>query len=289
MLAVPRKRELPVSEAGDDPPKLKSVVPLAETLMGHLLASHIPDTYSELAIGTLAEMFSRLVGIPLSMHLIVREGIRMFFANKQISNGNVFRALMYVIANASELRAGNVVPSLHTGIPPKTTLWQLIKVINITQAGVVDTKGMIYNVEFIILTAPLAGSTFSCKISSKQVKRLIRDNSSCKYSPHVIPEFLFGYKLMALIKNTGKGIGIQQTFPQSSIVSYNVKIKKARLDCKRNMPCTACYKGLDKCRFAVKQKSWPLVVCPYCLNEAYEYAPNKTTCTCYKEDYRERE
>ena len=288
MLYVPRKRELPIPEAGDEPPKLKSVMPLASALMTHVLKAELPSEYSDCVLGMIAELYSRLLGIPLSMHLIVQEGIRLFFSDKKVSTDNLLKALMYTVANASELGKGNVVPSLHTGLTPNTTLWQLVQVIDVKGIEVTE-KGMIYSVTFLVLSAPLAGSVFSCKISARQVKRLIRDNSSCKYSPHVIPEFLFGYRLTALLKSSVKGIVLQQTFPTSSVVAYNVKIKKARLDCRLNIPCTSCYKGLDKCRFAVKQKSWRLVVCPYCLNAAYENHPGKTTCQCYKENYRERE
>lgn len=288
MLCVPNKRELPLVEAGDEPPKMKSVLPLAETLMAHAVASNLPDKYSEIAIGTIADIFSRLIGISSSMHLIVREGIRPFFREKQLTKNSIFRALMYAIANAGELKAGNVVPSINAGLPLNVTVWQLIQVVDLKHIANTD-KGSLYSVSFIVLTAPLAGSIFTCKISGKQIKRLIRDNSSCKFDPHVIPEFIFGYRLMGLLRTSEKGMIIQTTFPSSSCVAYNVKIKKARQNCKVKTPCIACYKGVDKCRFAVKKDSWPLVVCPYCLQDAYACSKITTTCKCYKENYRDRE
>ena len=288
MLCVPNKRELPLVEAGDDPPKMKSVLPLAETLMAHVLGSNLPDKYSDIAVGVLADVFSRLIGISSSMHLIIREGIRPFFRDKQLTKSSIFRALMYVIANAGELKKGNVVPSINAGLPLNTTLWQLIQTTDIKHISTTD-KGSLYSVSFLVLTAPLAGSVFTCKISGKQLKRLIRDNSSCKFDPHVIPEFIFGYRLMALVRNSEKGIVLQSTFPSSSCIAYNVKIKKARQNCKVKTPCISCYKGADKCRFAIKKESWPLVVCPYCLKDAYACGRGTTTCKCYKENYRDRE
>lgn len=288
MLCVPQKRELPIIAVGDEPPKLKSVKPLAETLMAHVLRSPLPIKYSDLSLGIITDIFSRLIGISPAMHMIVREGIRPFFNDKTLSHGNVFRALMYTVANASELKIGNVVPCIQSGLKPNTMLWQLIQTTDIKHISTTD-RGALYSVSFLILTAPLAGSIFSCKISGKQIKRLIRDNSSCKYDTSVIPEFLFGYRLMASVKNTHNGVIIQTTYPTPSTTTYNVKIKKARLNCKKNISCVSCYKGVDKCRFAVKQTSWPLVVCPYCLKDAYAYNNYSTTCKCYKENYYDKE
>lgn len=287
MLTAPKKRELPLVHASEDPPKLKSIEPLAETLMGRLKLSDLPTKWSLISIGVIAEVFSRLIGISTSMFMIVSESIRPFFSNKDMSLKNIFRALMYVVANADELKKGNIVPTLMSGIPINTSLWQLIKIVDVQHIATTE-KGKFYSVECIVLSAPLAGSTFKCRISGKQIKRLIRDNSSCKFSPHVIPEFIFGYKLMALLVYSAKGIAIQKTSPVSSCVSYNVKIKKARLDCKKHIPCTSCHMGVDKCRYATKIKSWKLVVCPFCLKDTY-LSGKTTTCMCYKENYYVRE
>lgn len=287
MLCIPKKRELPYINNGTDPPKLKSVLPLAETLMGKIKESLLPTKYTEIAIGTIVDIYSRLMGLSPNNHMIIREGIRPFFSDKQISKSNLFRAMMYIIANASELEQGNVVPNVNSGIPRNTELWQLIQTINVVNIANTE-KGPLYAVTFLILTAPLAGSTFTCRISAKQLKRLVRDNSSCKYDPNVLPAFIFGYRLCALLKSTDRGLIIQSTHPQSSVVAYNVKIKKARLDCRKRIPCTKCPNGSDKCRYAVKQTSWPLVVCPYCLQDAYSTGIG-TTCKCYKENYRDRE
>lgn len=289
-MKIPSIHALPITSAGDFPPDNLKV---NATRAKGLVAKADEKGFLNKEMAKVKDQFvtfaCKFFNIEMDCILVVRESLNQFIARKPILTPEiVFRCGLYLQANRTFLTRGIVVDSID-----KTRLgcevWASIKITDVKRSHRTD-RGWIYNVECLVMNTPLAGTLFITPISSSFIKLLIRENFKAVHVASVYPEMLFGGLMNVALRPGRKGLVIQKVEPNNWFSIKNSRLKQSRQNCPKGVLCVDCFKGLDRCRFAVKKKSWKRVACPFCLKDTYENEYGVTLCKCYKESvYNGRE
>lgn len=266
---------------GEDPPSLRSKVDYGLAfLAGVEPYGFAGKSTSPVNAMGVASFVCSFFDIPLCFIMAVSEVVKdLFTGSKQISKEQLFRCGLYFAANFALFRKEGRGASTIDKVVLPGPMWALAKATGVERAENTP-KGVTYTVEFLVIGGPFAGAKFETTIFGGMLKFLIREISLKRAPIPPMPEDIFGMSMLVQVERGRRGLLIRQVQATAAQRSGNKQLRDKRIDCRKRIPCTACPSGLDKCQYAVKKKSWKIVVCPRCLEDTFEKENGVPLCRC---------
>ena len=171
------------------------------------------------------------------------------FEKDGFTQRSLYRAGLFIYANLTDIKNGLTLTEIRKSCGSDFNA--IIAVNSLIDAGRSKKGRKLWNVGFLVLTGPMAGTDMSTVISDGYLSGLVRVISGAKFSKTVAGIDIFGMKLKCHIVLGRNGVIIQDIDDSwTAGRTYNSKLRKDREECP-DAPCERCKKQ-DNCPNAIK-------------------------------------
>ena len=171
------------------------------------------------------------------------------FEKDGFTQRSLYRAGLFIYANLKDIKNGLTRSDIRSNCGNDFNA--IITVNSLMEAGRSKKGRKLWNVGFLVLTGPMAGTDMSTVISDGYLSGLVRVISGARYSKTVAGIDIFRMKLKCHIVLGRNGVIIQDIDDSwTAGRTYNSKLRKEREDCP-DAPCERCKKQ-DNCPNAIR-------------------------------------